>query len=178
MVPGLDKLKKDYAEIDINENTNTPINPVIITNPDDINVSYINQYKREKRTDPFPLTYDERFSKITSKDIITTNPDDIDASYLNYPSKERGKRADTSPLTYKERLCKIVHKNIITILQNLKTREDVALYLNDTLKYNPMVKDINVSYDTFPPDTSKVRVSVSIALVDNTNICCDLSLYY
>lgn len=135
MVPGLDKLEKDYAEIDTNKNTNMPINPVIITNPDDINVSYINQYKREKRTDPFPLTYDERFSKITSKDIIT-------------------------------------------ILQNLKTREDVALYLNDTLKYNPMVKDINVSYDTFPPDTSKVRVSVSIALVDNTNICCDLSLYY
>lgn len=86
MVPGLDKLEKDYAEIDTNKNTNMPINPVIITNPDDINVSYINQYKREKRTDPFPLTYDERFSKITSKDIIT-------------------------------------------ILQNLKTREDVALYL-------------------------------------------------
>ena len=137
MVPGLDKLEKDYAEIDTNKNTNMPINPVIIT-----------------------------------------NPDDIDASYLNYPSKERGKRADTSPLTYNEKLCKISRRNIITTLQNFKTREDVALYLNDTLKYNPMVKDINVSYDTFPPDTSKVRVSVSIALVDNTNICCDLSLYY
>lgn len=137
MVPGLDKLKKDYAEIDTNKNTNIPINPVIIT-----------------------------------------NPDDIDASYLNYPSKERGKRIDISPPTYNEKLCKIARRNIITALQNLKIREDVALYLNDTLKYNPMVKDINVSYDTFPPDTSKVRVSVSIALVDNTNICCDLSLYY
>lgn len=137
MVPGLDKLKKDYAEIDTNKNTNIPINPVIIT-----------------------------------------NPDDIDASYLNYPSKERRKRIDISPPTYNEKLCKIARRNIITALQNLKIREDVALYLNDTLKYNPMVKDINVSYDTFPPDTSKVRVSVSIALVDNTNICCDLSLYY
>ena len=28
------------------------------------------------------------------------------------------------------------------------------------------------------PGTSEVRVSVSIALVDNTNIYCDLSLYY
>lgn len=110
--------------------------------------------------------------------VIITNPDDIDASYLNYPSKERGKRIDISPPTYNEKLCKIARRNIITALQNLKIREDVALYLNDTLKYNPMVKDINVSYDTFPPDTSKVRVSVSIALVDNTNICCDLSLYY
>ena len=45
MVPGLDELKKDYAEINTNKNTNMPINPVIITNPDDINVSYIHQYK-------------------------------------------------------------------------------------------------------------------------------------
>lgn len=134
MVPGLDKLKKDYAEIDINKNTNTPINPVIITNPDDINVSYINQYKREKRTDPFPLTYDERFSKITSKD------------------------------------------DIINTLQNLKTHEDVASYLNDTLKYNPMVKNIDVSYEALP--LSDMRgISVSIELVDNTNIRCDLSYY-
>lgn len=137
MVPGLDKLEKDYAEIDTDKkkNTNIPINPVIITNPADINVSYINSYKREKRTDPFPLTYDERFSKITSKgDIINT-------------------------------------------LQNLKSHEDIASYLNDTLRYDPMVKDINVSYDTFPTDTSEVRASVSIELVDNTNICCNLSFY-
>ena len=138
MVPGLDKLEKDYAEIDTDKkkNTNIPINPVIITNPADINVSYINSYKREKRTDPFPLTYDERFSKITSKgDIINT-------------------------------------------LQNLKSHEDIASYLNGTLRYDPMVKEINVSYDTFPTDTSEVRASVSIALIDNTNIYCDLSLYY
>lgn len=134
MVPGLDKLKKDYAEIDTNKNTNTSINPVIITNPDDINVSYINQYKREKRTDPFPLTYDERFSKITSKD------------------------------------------DIINTLQNLKTHEDVASYLNDTLKYNPMVKNIDVSYEALP--LSDMRgIYVSIELVDNTNIRCDLSYY-
>ena len=172
MVPGLDKLKKDYAEIDTDKkkNTNMPINPVIITNPDDINVSYLNQYKREKRTDPFPLTYNERFSK------ITTNPDDINVSYLNYPSNERGKREDTSPLTYKERLCKIVRRNIITALQNLKTREDVELYFETTLRYNPMVKNIDVSYEALPPSDTR-GISVSIELVDNTNIRCDLSYY-
>lgn len=141
MVPGLDKLKKDYAEIDKKKNTNMPINPVIITNPDDINTSY-----------------------------------------LNYPSNERGKRSDTFPFshahTYNEKLCKISRRNIITTLQNFKTREDVVSYLQDTLRYNPIVKNIDVSYETFPPDTSDVRASVSIEFVDNTNICCDLSLLY
>lgn len=136
MVPGLDKLEKDYAEIDTNKNTNMPINPVIIT-----------------------------------------NPDDIDASYLNYPSKERGKRADVSPPTYNEKLCKIARRNIIAALQNLETCEEVASYLEVALKYNPIVKNIDVSYETFPLDTSDVRVPVVITLADNTNICCNLSLY-
>lgn len=137
MVPGLDKLEKDYAEIDTDKkkNTNTPINPVIITNPDDIN-----------------------------------------ASYLNYPSNERGKREDTSPLTYKERLCKIIRRNIITALQNLKTREDVALYFETTLRYNPIVKNVDVSYEALPPSDTR-GISVSIELIDNTNIRCDLSYY-
>lgn len=135
MVPGLDKLEKDYAEIDTNKNTNIPINPVIITNPDDINVSY-----------------------------------------LNYPSKERGKREDTSPLTYKGQLCKVVRRDIITALQNLKTREDVVLYFETTLRYSPMVKNIDVSYEALPL-SDKRGISVSIELVDNTNICCDLSFY-
>ena len=138
MVPGLDKLKKDYAEIDTDEkkNTNGPIGP-----------------------------------------IITTNPDDIDVSYLNYPSNERGKRIDVSPPTYNEKLCKIARRNIIIALQNLKSHEDIASYLKDTLRYDPMVKNIDVSYETFPPDTSDVRASVSIEFVDNTNICYDLSFY-
>ena len=113
MVPGLDKLKKDY---------------------DDIGVSYINSYKREKPTDTSLLTYNEGLSKITSKD------------------------------------------DIINTLQNLKTREDVASYLNSTLKYNPMVKNIDVSYEALPPSDMR-GISVSIELVDNTNIRCDLSFY-
>lgn len=135
MVPGLDKLEKDYAEIDTNKkkNTNIPINPVIITNPDDIGVSYINSYKREKPT-------------------------------------------ETSSLTYNEKLCKIVRKNIITALQNLKTREDVVLYFETTLRYNPMVKNIDMSYGALPPSDTR-GISVSIELIDNTNICCDLSFY-
>ena len=61
-------------------------------------------------------------------------------------------------------------------MQNLKTREDVASYLNSTLKYNPMVKNIDVSYEALPPSDMR-GISVSIELVDNTNIRCDLSYY-
>ena len=73
MVPGLDKLEKDYAEIDTNKNTNMPINPVIITNPDDIDASYLNYPSKErgKRADTSPLTYKERLCKIVHKNIIT-----------------------------------------------------------------------------------------------------------
>ena len=133
MVPGLDKLEKDYAEIDTDEEKNAN---------------------------------------------ISINPNDINVSYLNYPSNERGKRTDISPPTYNEKLCKIVYRNIITTLQNLKTREDLVSYLED-IQYNPIVKNIDTMYhETFPIGTSEVRVSVSITLVDNTNICYHLSLYY